>query len=266
MAPHLTETVFALGQGDRVVGVGSFCDYPPEIESLPKVGGYIDPDLERITMLKPGLLIVPGRHEKVAEYARLQGVSVLHVHMDSLETIHAGIRQLGQAMGCPEAAAGLRARIQAELDEVRAAVAGRPRPKVLIITGRSQHTFDSLFTANAESFISEVVDAAGGDNVFHDAEEIYFEASKEAVVMEAPEVILEFHAGEKIDLEERLAYAKDWEQLPSLPAVREGRIYLIVESYALRPGPRVGEVARRIAEILHPSAYGEADRRSGVGP
>lgn len=254
LAPHLTETVFALGQGERVVGVGSFCDYPAEVAALPKLGGYIDPDLERITLLNPGQIILPGRQEKVAAYARLHGVPVLHVHMDSLETIDTGIAQLGEALGCASAATALRTRIKNELQAVRAAVAPEPRPKVLIITGRSQHGLSSLFTANGRSFVSELIETAGGDNVYRDAEETYFEASKETVVTEAPEVIVEFHAGEVLSEAEQRLYIEDWRQLPSLPAVKTGRVHLILESHALRPGPRVAEIARIIARLLHPEA------------
>jgi len=252
LAPHLTEAVFAMGQGERVVAVGSFCDYPPEIASLPKVGGYLDPDLEQITLLAPALLVVPGKHQQISEYARLRGMAVVHVHMDSLATIDAGVAKLGEVLGCPEAAAALQARIRQELAAVRETVEDRPRPKVLIITGRTGHTLSSLFTVNGASFVSEVVAAAGGDNIYHDEKETYFEASKETTVLAAPDVVLEFHAGESLSDADRAAYVADWEQLPSLPAVKNGRVYLILASHALRPGPRVAEIARLIAQMLHP--------------
>ncbi len=254
MAPHLTETVFALGQGGRVIAVGAFCDYPPEIAALPKVGGYIDADLERITMLSPELLLLAGKHQKVTEYAQLHDLPVVHIHMDSLETIDAGIAQIGEALGCVEAADAMRARIKAELAAVCDAVAGRPRPKVLVITGRTQHNLNSLFTAGGASFVSEIVEVAGGDNIYGHARDAYIEASKETVVLKAPEVILEFHSGEALSGHEQALYVKDWERLTSLPAVKNGRVHLILESHALRPGPRVGEVARMIAKTLHPEA------------
>lgn len=254
LAPHLTETVFALGQGNRVIAVGSFCDYPPEANDLPRVGGYIDPDLERITILRPSLLILPGKHEEVAAYAKIENIPVLNVHMDSLETIDEGIRTIADALGCPERGDALRAEIKQGLDKVQAAVAGRPRPKVLIITGRGEHDLNSLFTVGGGSFVSEVVELAGGDNIFRDTSEAYFEASKETVVMKAPEVILEFHAGERLSDAEKAAYIADWKGLPSLPAVGTDRIYIITEASALRPGPRVTEIAREIAGLLHPES------------
>jgi iron complex transport system substrate-binding protein len=254
MAPHLTEAVFALGQGGRVIGVGSFDDYPPEIASLPKVGGYVDPNLEKIAMLSPELIIVPGKHRKVTDFAAAKGFEVLNVNMDSLAGIDAGIETIGKRLGCEKEADALRARIQNELAAVRNAVKGLPRPKVLIITMRQEHDLNNLYTANRTSFVSEIVDCAGGDNIYADAETNYPEASKETVVVKAPEVIIEFHAGEQLSPGEQAKYIADWRQLPSLPAVQKGRVCLITESYAVRPGPRVGEVARIVARKLHPEA------------
>jgi len=252
MAPHLTETVFALGQGDRVIAVGSFCDYPPEIADLPRVGGYIDPDLEKISLLNPELLIVPGKHQQVTDYAEMKKLPLLNVDMDSFESIGTGIETLGEALGCEEDAKVLRARVESELDAVRRAVKDRPRPSVLIITMRSDHNLNSLYTPSDESFVSELVVCGGGDNVYADADSRYLEASKETVVLKAPEVIIEFHAGENLDDAERAKFVADWQQLPSLPAVKNGRVYLITESHALRPGPRVAEIAGIIARKLHP--------------
>lgn len=254
MAPHLTETVFAVGQGARVAAVGSFCDYPAEVSALPRIGGYLDPNLERIAALSPELLIVPGRDQKVTEFARLKGIPLLSVNMDSLASIDAGIETMGRALDCVPAADALRGRIRKGLEEVRAAVKDRPRPKVLIVTTRPDHTLNSLYTANRMSFVSEMVDCAGGENIYADGPSSYLTASKETIVVRAPEVILEFHAGEKLDAEEQVKFVGDWQQLPSLPAVRAGRVYLVLESHALRPGPRVGEIARMLARRLHPEA------------
>ena len=254
MAPHLTETVFALGQGKRVIAVGSFDDYPPEIASLPKVGGYIDPNLEKIAMLLPELIIVPGRDQKVTDFATAKRLPVLNVNMDSLATIDAGIAQIGTALGCEPDADALRARIKRELETVRAAVKEFPRPKVLIITMRQDHNLNSLYTANRATFVSEIVDCAGGDNIYADASGTYIEASKETVVVRAPDVVIEFHAGENLDAQEQAKYIADWQQLAALPAVQNGRVYLILEPCACRPGPRVGEVARIVALLLHPEA------------
>jgi len=254
MGPNITETVFALGQGHRLSGVDSFSDYPAEVARLPRVGGYIDPNLERLSIIRPELILLAGQYPKVMDFAGPRGLPTLVVAMDSLATIDAGIGRVGDALECVAAADGLRAAIRNGLDAVRGAVAGRPRPRVLVITGRSTHDLHALQTAGGSSFISEVVACAGGDNVFAEEAAPYFEASKETVVTRAPEVILEFHAGETLSARDRAAFVADWGAMPTLPAVRDGRVYLVTEAHALRPGPRIVDVAGRLAALLHPEA------------
>lgn len=251
MGPHITETLFALGQGSRVIAVGALDDYPPEVKQLPNVGGYINPDIEKLTLLAPELIILAGRYPKMSGYAELNQVPLLSVNMDSLESIDQGIAQIGQALHCPRKAEKLRQQIKAELQSVRDAVKDLPRAKTLLITGRQSHDLNTLNTVGGASFLSELLDVAGGDNVFADAHDAYFEASKESVVMRAPEVILEFHCGEGLTQSQQDGYYEDWLPLSTLPAVKSSRIFLITESFGMRPGPRVGEVAKIIARQLH---------------
>ncbi|HOE65121.1 MAG TPA: ABC transporter substrate-binding protein [Candidatus Hydrogenedentes bacterium] len=252
--PHLTETVFALGQGDRVVGRTRYCDYPPEALRLPVVGDYLSPDFEKLTVLRPSLLIVPGADAKLSTFAKLKGIPALNVDMDTLASIDAGIATIGAALGCGDRADSLRAQLRDRLDGVRRATAGKPRPRVLILTARGNHDLTGLYTVGPTSFLAELVDVAGGANLFAESPQRYFEASKETIVMRAPEVIFEFHAGETLAEKERNAFADDWKRLPSLPAVRDGRVHIITESYAMRPGPRIAEVAELFARLLHPDA------------
>ncbi|MBI5094869.1 MAG: ABC transporter substrate-binding protein [Candidatus Hydrogenedentes bacterium] len=252
LAPNHTETVFALGQSARVVGVSSYCDYPPEVTALPRLGGYFDPELEKIALLRPEMIILPGESPKVTQFAAMKGIQVLNVNMDSLKTIDQGIETIGKALGCEDKAAALRQRIKDELDAVRKAVAGKPRPKVLILHTRTNHDFNSLQTAGGTSFVSELIDVAGGENIFKDNPKNYLEASKESIVVQAPDVIVEFHAGETLSEAEKAAFVADWKEFGTLPAVKNNRIYLFMDSYGLRPGPRVSLTARRLASFLHP--------------
>ena len=252
IAPNLTETVFALGEGSRVIGVGDYCDYPPEVVALPRMGGYLDPNFEKLTLADPALLIVPGKHPELSKFGEARGIRVLNVHMDNLATIQTGIRTIGEALGCLDRAEALITRLFDDLDAVKAAVAGAPRPKVFVQVTRTEHDFSNLFTVGGTSFISEMIAIAGGDNIFADNKQAYFEASKESLLLRAPDVIIEFHAGETLTKEETAAFEADWQAFPTVPAVKDGRICIVTESYALRPGPRVDLIARLLAGLLHP--------------
>lgn len=259
-APNITETVFALGCGDRLVGVTDFCDYPPEVASIKRVGGHINPDLESVAMLKPDLIFVQGLHEKVATFAEQNHISVVRVNMDTLDTIDEGIRIIGDTLHRKEQADQLRSRIRSELDVLRKETERLPKLRVLVITTRLTHDLNNLYTLGGASFISELLEVAGGENIFREANQAYLEASKESVVARAPEVIIEFHAGEKLSEEDQQRFREDWQMLASLPAVQQNRIYLVLESHGLRPGPRVAEIARIMARYLHPELFTTSER------
>jgi len=250
--PNITETVYALGQGDRIVGVTNFCDYPPEAQTKKRVGGYLDPDLETITALSPELIILPGKMEKLAQLAEQNHYKILNAHMDDMTSIHSSIRAIGAALDCTDKAEALLNKIDADLDAIRAALKDKPRLKVLLINTRQSHDLNNIFTVGKRSFMSELTTIAGGENIFNDTEKPYFEASKESIVARAPDVIVEFHAGENISPEEQARYIADWNELSTVPAVQNKRVHLFLESYGLRPGPRVGLIAAQLAKMLHP--------------
>lgn len=252
LGPHLTEVVFALGQGERLVGRGTYDDYPPEVARIEDVGDYLDPNLERIALLKPSLLLLPGAHKQVADFAALNQIPTVAWNMDSFASIAEGITKIGDALGCPAEAAALNARMAAQRDALAAKLAGVPRLKVLIITQRDTHDVSTLYTAGGTSFVSEMVALAGGDNIYATTDQPYLEASKETIVASAPEAIVEFHPGHALTDKQRQQFIDDWQALRELPAVSKYQVYIFTDSYALRPGPRVMDMAERIARRLHP--------------
>ena len=253
-SPNITETVFALGEGDRVVAVSSYCDYPPEAAALPNAGDYLSPNFEKIAMLAPEMMLLAGEHEKVATFAEMNGIRTINAHMDNLATIESGVITVAEALGVPDKGALLWKQIDTELQAVRDRVANKPKPKVLVLTFRTDHDLNTLFTVGGQSFVSELVEVAGGENIFAESDATYFEASKESVVVLAPDVVIEFHAGQPLTADEIAAYKSDWDALDTLPAVRDGRVHLFTESYGLRPGPRVALIADQFAAWLHPES------------
>ena len=165
--------------------------------------------------------------------------------------IFEGIQAIAEALGCLSCGEQLSSKIRLELKEVQAAVAGRPKPHVFLLLGRRPGSLTGLYTTGQGTFLTEVIEIAGGTNIFADVHNPYPQASKESLVQRAPEVILEMHPGRTFTPEEIKRLKEDWSAMPSLPAVRTGQIYVITEDFALIPGPRVGRLARRIASVLH---------------
>jgi len=255
MAPNITETIFALGQGDRLVGVTNFCVFPSEAMRLPKVGGFYNPNLERLVALRPDLIALQGRHKKVTAFCRARNTAVLHVDMDSLSTIYDGITKLGDALGASERAEQLCTQIRSGLRQVRRHTKRMKKRRVFVSLSRTMGSMTNLYTVGGSSFVSQVVDVAGGRNIFADVTQPYPEVSKESLIKRAPEIILELYPGENMSDRRRRQILKEWNAFPTIPAVSHERIYVLTDDFLLVPGPRVVRAARRFAQAIHGEIY-----------
>lgn len=271
IGPNVTETVFALGAGERVIGVTDFCTYPPEARKKPSIGSLFHPNLERIIALQPDLVVMQAPMEKVIGLCKERGVDWLALEMNDLAGIYRGIELLGGKLGLEEAAERLRAEIESGLDDVRKRVAGLkggpdgggrdgggPGVKLFLCTGRAPGELSGLGTTGPGGFLAELVGVAGGENIFADAVTRYPQVSKEALTRRAPEVIIECRPGADLDGAARARLIAEWNPLSSLPAVRGGRVHVLTDDFLLIPGPRIVKTARRLAELLYPEAFPEA--------
>jgi iron complex transport system substrate-binding protein len=267
LSPNLTETIFALGAGDRVVGVSDFCVGPPEALRLPRVGGWANPNFERIAALEPDLIVVLGRHEAVADFALRRGIAVAQVPMMNLATIRSGIADMGRLLDCQDRATSLTAAIDAQLAAFRAELAAhpdRPRPRVFMSMTRAPGAPATLFTIGGDSFLDEALRLAGGVNVFHDVAHPFPEVSRESLVARRPEVILELEAGAHFSPRQRRQLIDDWRPLAALPAVRDGRIDVLTDADLLIAGPGFPRIVRRLRQALW-GEPGSGAAASGAG-
>lgn len=242
LVPSATELVFALGAGDRVVGVSTYDDYPPEVTRLPRIGGMTNPSFEGIAALRPDAVVgVEGPTDLTAlRRLRSLGIRVVVPRVESIAEVLSGVDLFGRLLHRAPEAAALRRRIEGELDAVRARVANRPRPRTLVVLGRRP-----LVVAGPGSWIDEVLTLSGGANAVT-AGGRYPTIPRESLAALAPEAIL--------DLTGHADGARLQGELDGvdLPAVRNHRVTTLSDPMFLRPGPRVTEAARQIAAALHP--------------
>ena len=252
IVPSVTEMLFAMGAGPRIVGVGNFDRYPPEALTRPKVGGLIDPDTERIFSLKPDLVVVYGTQSDLRTQMERAGIPIFLYQHSGLPDVTATIRALGARVGSVKESTDLANRIDAEIAAIKGRVAGRPRPRTLLVFGRDAETLRGIYASGGIGFLHDILETAGGVNVFADVNRQSIQTTSELAVARAPEVILE------IGIETASASGRNlraWESLPSIPAVRTKRIYQLTGDDMMNPGPRISTAARRIAEALHPDAF-----------
>jgi len=251
MSPAVTEITYALGQGDRVVGVSQYSTYPPDARTKPECGGAPNPNLEVILSLRPDLIITQGKAEQLAVFARDHGINILSVELEDLESVFVAARQIGEALAAAEEAEVLCARMRLGLAEVKLAVRDKARPRVFVVVGREPGTLRNLSTIGPGSFLNDVLELAGGENVFGDLPRPYGAVSKELLLQRQPEVIVELLGEGMIETAEEARIKSIWKGMSGLPAVQNGRIYAVESTYALIPGPRLVDLAKKLASILH---------------
>ncbi len=252
IAPNSAEIICALGAGDRIVGVSKFCVFPPELKDRPRVGGLFDPDLERITTLKPDLVVLRGRSESLEQLCSQLGVAVYLDQTNRLADIEACVVELGGRLGRASEAAVLVERFRGRLDAIRKRVAGKPRPRVLLTAQRLPDRIANVLTAGKGTFLTEMLEIAGGKNIFGHLDIPWPQTSLEAILAQRPAVIIELMPELELTDELRQRLLGQWKHLGPIPAVAQGRIYFITDDHALIPSPRYVEIIERVSRILHP--------------
>ncbi len=247
LTPSTTEALFAVGAKDVVVGRSRYCDFPPEALRLPQVGGYADPNLEAILALHPDLVV--GAHgpagPQLLERLRSFGTEGYFPETESFAQIDDMILGVGARTGHADRAAQVVSAMHAREAQITAAIAGQPRPRVLMIFG-----LIPIVAAGPHTFADEMLDRAGADNVIRQGG-IYPTLGMEQVLALDPDVVInaavaEAHGAQRITKDE-----PGWRELR---AVKEGRVVPITDESVLRPGPRLAEAMAVLARALHPAA------------
>jgi iron complex transport system substrate-binding protein len=256
LVPAVTEMLFAIGAGPQVAAVSSYDDFPPEVQALPRVGALLDPDVERILALRPRLVVTYGSQTDLQAQLRRARIDVFTYRHAGLPGVFTTLREVGAAAGRRAEAEALARRIQAQLAAIRASVEDRPRPRTLLVFERDPGSLRGLYVSGGRGFLHEMLEIAGGENVFADIAREAVQPSHETLLARAPEVILEVRAtGLLTAAEARTDEGRAWQALASIPAVRARRLHFLNGDYMLVPGPRVAQGTEAFARALHPEAF-----------
>lgn len=242
-SPAVAEIVFALGAGAQVVGVTDFTTWPPEAAAKPSIGGALSPNRERFLALQPDLILAQGKAETLTDLARQHRLAIITLPLDSLADLHAAIMSFSAALGTEARGAALLRDMQAAVDAY-----ARPDPiPVFIALGHAPGDLAGLMTAGPGAFLHEIVELAGGRNIFADVSLPWPHISSEALIRRAPALLLDFQTP-PLPPHRRQALIADWVHL----GFRADQVRILEEDYLLRPGPRAAQALTRIAHALHP--------------
>ncbi|MBN1192192.1 MAG: ABC transporter substrate-binding protein [Coriobacteriia bacterium] len=243
LAPANTEIVAELGALDRLVGVTAYCDYPEAVVGIEKVGDFMQPNLEAIVALDPDLVLVTtGVQAEIVGQLEALGAAVVAIDPQTLDALYVSIGTVGEAIGETAAADELVESMRIQIEDIGEQVEGAP------VTCFLEISQDPLFTVGSGTLLDDLIQHAGGQNVVTD--EGYVAYSVEQLVAADPDVYLATlgSMSDPSDIIGRPGYS-------NLSAVAENRVHLLDDNLVSRPGPRVVEGVRLIAEALHPDVF-----------
>lgn len=247
LAPNLTEIVYAVGAGKRLVGNTTFCDYPAEAKTVTKVGDTMQPNIESIIALRPQLVLVStaSQLEAFTRQMEQQQIPIYITDPRDLEGVFHTIQTLGEILGERERAAQVVNELRARVEKVESAVRSRQPVKVFYQLAR-----EPLYTAGRDSFVTDLIKRAGGKSLTADVAGAWPKYSDEDALAVQPEAVImpSFDSMNKGEVE--IASS-----LKNSPAAKKGRVYGINGDYLSRPGPRLVDGLEELARNLHPDAF-----------
>ena len=254
MAPSITETLYALGLGDRVVGVTRYCQYPPEVEDKTRIGGYFDPNLEAIVTLKPDLVVMlEEQNESLPAFQKLNLETLVVCHK-TIDGIIDSFRTVGQTCGKPAEGRQMAHQYETRLQRIGEKTRALPRSRVLLVLDRTYgrgHLTD-VCIAGVDGYFDRMIELAGGQNAYRQRGARNPVISAEGILWLNPDVIVNFVFPEKSRQLTRKKIIADWNELAQVEAVKTGRVYVFDQTYACVPGPRFVQLAEDLAAALHP--------------
>ncbi len=263
LAPSTTECAFAIGVGDRVVGVTRFCNYPPEAKTRPKLGGYRDVVVEKVVAARPDLVLATrGNPRQAIDMLRRLGLNVFAFETERLDDVERGLTMLGKLTGERAGAAKAVAKLGAEVEGVTQRLAGlRPEDKPLVFFGGYDPPF---FSPGPGTYLDDLIQLAGGRNIAGDARIRWPQLSLERIVAKNPDVIVcgFTHGTQAKDDATALARFRSKPAWRRVKAVQSGRVYVVDVDPFMRPTPRLGQALRTLAECFHPSRFGKPKGRA----
>lgn len=256
-APSITEILFALGLGDRVVGVSEYCRYPEAARRKPRIGSYLAPNPEVILSMRPDIVFVEEVSSRALAALPEVGLRKVELRHRGIADIYKSIEIIATAAGEPAAGVKLRQELSTELAGIEARTRRLPKRRVLFLVGRNPGTLQGMIAVGGGTYIDELIRIAGGVNAVGDAGPAYPNVSLETVLSRNPEVIIDrgdMAQESKQSAAHEAAVKALWHSLGSVDAVKHGRIYPVSDDFWVVPGPRMVEAARALARFIHPEA------------
>ena len=250
LIPAVTEMIFAIGAESRLVGVSTYDRYPPDVQKIDRVGGLLDPNVEKILSLRPDLVILYNTQQELKQRLQRANIPFYSYEHRGLADITQTLRAVGARIGGSNTAVALADRMDHDLAAIQQSVAGQPRPKTMLVFGREPGSLRGINASGGIGFLHDMLLVAGGDDVFGDVKRQSVDVTTEMVLARRPDVIIELRYGDRLPTEDTSRIVREWDALGSVPAVRNRRVYVLTGDQFVVPGPRVVDATRQFARVL----------------
>lgn len=252
LAPSISETLYAIGLGESVVGVTRFCAYPPELADKPKVAGFFnDINYEAVLRLRPDLVVMPSDNMAAGLEMKSLGLPVMYIDTRSLGGFMQAVPRLGASTGHEAGAARVIAQLEDSLARARARAKGKSQPRVLFAVMHSYEgvgQLNEVYAIGRDGFYDELIAAAGGKNVY-EGDLAFPRLSREAIIFLNPDIIIDVIPTKETDLE---AVRQSWQSLSSVNAIKNKRLHLLTDEGDTVPGPRSYKTLDTLSRAFHP--------------
>ncbi len=246
LAPSLTEILYYLGLGDKVVGVTNYSYYPPEALEKPKIGSYIDINIEKILTLGPDLVIGTrdGNKPGIVDLLEQAKIPTYIVNPKNVVEVIETVRIVGRLCGVKEKADMLADKLDARLAKIKNNVKDEKKPLVFL-----QINLHPIMTVNKDTFHQDIINISGGINMAADSKISYPRVSIEEIIKRKPEIMIISSMDRGGEFEKA---RQEWLKWTSIPAARDGKVYLIDSDLIDRPSPRIIDGIEEMARLIHP--------------
>lgn len=264
LSPVGTEILYDLGQEKNIVGVTTFCDYPPAARKKPKVGGYAGLNLETLIARKIDLLILSDIHMSFTPQLDKLGIKYAVIHQDNINDAYKSIEAVGAACGQKKRAEAMVKKLKTDIGAITNKTRGLKRPKVVLSVSRelSDPHITMFYSAGRRTFYNDLIEMAGGENAVTTTRSMYQRVSQEGLIQLDPDVIIDivgertfYHATGPIDVNKifnKKYLTKQWLECRDVKAAKNGRVYVLDGTVYLRPGPRMAVILKSFAKAIHP--------------
>ena len=256
-SPAITEILFAIGAGDRVVGVTDYCNYPKNACRLPSIGGPLNPSTEKWIALKPDLIILQDDSVILNKNVKVFKIPALQVSVNNLKNILRSIQIIADATQTSKKGKQLVDKIKRQIDNYRTSIGMTKSRQVLMLLSDTNDPSRDLYAVGRNTFLNELLSIAGGENILPDTMTTYPKISKEFIIAKSPEIIIEIGPTANLSSEGIWDRKNAWMIYPTIRAVKNNRLHFIGADYILIPGPRLVNILDSLAHIIHPKLFSD---------